>query len=356
MIATITGFITSAITLIIGTIVRGIASILVMALAAFIWKRVNAWKGTFHARPTTILFFPVFAAALLLVYLFLFVLRLTLWAFPAAFLALLLGLAIGALAGTTTHIYNTRWNRIMIVSRGRLLSAWFGSMILAAFFRILPQGWLSTPTMALFLMLSVAVIAAHAFLYLRWKEFQVKGHLKVDGPRIEIELDAEETAVFAAFLDLFGPRQAPIPPGVLAAAIRSGARPKQDMAFGLLPDVKTAWEALATAPDRITAVADRLDAKGLFAPGIRPGPAAARLLEIGSITRTITLGGAVFDADGRAATDERTRVIVQAGGVNLLFDARGGMIRLEEIDGARMLEAMQEAFLTPAHRELIHPD
>jgi high-affinity nickel permease len=103
-------------------------------------------------------------------------------------------------------------------------------------------------------------------------------------------------------------------------------------------------------------VADRLDAKGLFAPGIRPGPAAARLLEIGSITRTITLGGAVFDADGRAATDERTRVIVQAGGVNLLFDARGGMIRLEEIDGARMLEAMQEAFLTPAHRELIHPD
>jgi hypothetical protein len=83
---------------------------------------------------------------------------------------------------------------------------------------------------------------------------------------------------------------------------------------------------------------------------------AERLLAVGSISRTVTLGGAVFDADGRRATDERTRVIVQSAGANLLFEARDGMIRLEEIDGARMLEAMKEAFLTPAHRELIHPD
>lgn len=334
----ILGFFTRAVTFVFGTIFRGIASILVMGLATWLWGKVSLCRGRYPARPATILFFPLVASGLLALFLLSFVLRLTLFALPAAFVAALAGAGLGLIAGGRTHLSATRWGRVMIVSRGRHLDLWFASLVLALFFRILPWGWLSTPTMALLVFSTALLVVDHVVLYARYKAMEAAVYGPVPGAPIDLSLAPPEAAIVACLTDLWAAHgDGAVGFDALAGALRAGERLRGDAALALLPGVRRAWANLAANPTVIGPVVQGLVERGVLAAGLRPGPALARLLLMGSFARTVSLGGGPI---GPGVGAPRVAVVAQAGGTNLLFEATADRVSLREARASEMARSI----------------
>lgn len=341
-------FLTGAVSFVFGTIFRGVTSLVAMAIAAYLWRRVMSSRGRTIARPATLLFFPCMALIFAVVFALLMPLRLiqfinemTLIRFFFAFfelaLAIGLGLGCGVAVGIFTHLYATRWGRIMIVSSGRHLLVWFISLILATLFMILPYGWLWLPTALFHLGAALTVVVGQATIYLRYKQLQVAGVRTVSGAPIDLSLSAAEAAVVSCLMDLFAKANgAPVLFSSFAQTFAKGQRLQNDPAVGVLPAVRRAWVNLANRTDALAQIVQQLVARGVLVQGLLPGAALTRLLEMGGMTRTVTLGCGRLDDSGTA----RLATFVQAGGANLLMRAENGRLLLKEVQGGEMVHAI----------------
>lgn len=341
----IIGFVTNAFVFVFGTIFRGIATILVMGLGAYLWRRISLCRGRFIVRPATLLFFPVVAIFLACLYAPLFTLKLVLsfnlfsvaWAGVLALAAAASGVLAGLAVGKRTHVYATRWGRILMLSSGRHLDLWFGTAILAAFFMLLPFGWLASPTMALFLFGTLLVVVAQGVLYARFKQLEAGVYKEVPGTPIDLSLSPPEAAVVACLMNLWartGGAGVPLPD--LVAALRAGDRLRRDVAVALLPSVRRALADLAARPDAVGPLAHALTSRGVLGAGLVPGSMLGRLLSMGGMARTVSFGGGPM-VGGRGV---REAVVAQAGGTNLLFEASREKVSLREVGADEMLAAV----------------
>lgn len=359
------GIITGAVRFVLGLLLRGATSVALIAAAARLWRRIRGCKGTYPARPFSLLMVPLWAAVAGAVLAVLYLLRLPAllpetggfwgpmqrlpwslipWLIPWLCLlsAPLLGLAAGLRTGSLTHLYVTRWGRVMMRSNGRYLLLWFLAVALAAGVRLLPDGWLSTPALALLLYSTVEVLVAHMLLYLRFKHLERQCFRTVDGPRIELRLVPDEAAVVAAVAQLWAAQggHGAISPRQVSRELRRRDRRKGDIALVASPTVGASWDRLADDPARVervmTGLAEAPD-RGLLEPGYRPGPQLDRLLRMGGMARSFTLARTRFRDDGSGVMDERHSVLAQAGGANLGLTDEDGTVALVELDAAGQL-------------------
>jgi len=363
--------ITGAIEFVIMLLVRGVVSVAAIALFARIWRRIGAWRGEFPARPFSLLIVPVWVAVAGGLLLLSFLTRLppilpnfaafnaplsalwvlVAWISPWAYLIAMpvVGVVLGLLIGARVHVYATRWGRVMMRSQGRYLVLWFVTVGLAVAFRILPDGWLSTPTMGLASLTTCMVIAAHVLLYLKVKHLQLQCHQVVEGPPIDLRLDPEEAAVVSALANVWAARggSGAIAAGQVLGELRSRERLAGDISLAVLPGVRAGWERLLQDPSRVGKIMARLAAspeRGVLVQGYRPGPQLERLLRMGGMARTVTMGRVRFTPDGDGVRSTHTAVLAQAGGTNLLFAGRRDAVSLAEVDAAEMLEQMREVY------------
>ena len=366
------GFIFGVLKFLVLLVVQGTISVAVVAGATRLWRLVRGCRDTFPARPFTLLVLPIGAALVGLVLSVLFLTRLPnflpqlghgrntlgsmawplfIWLTP--WLCLLAAPLLGVLAGlrtaVKTHLYATRWGRVMMRSNGRYLALWLVAVCLAAGVRLLPHGWLSTPTMALASYCTVEVLVAHVVLYLRFKHLERQCFQTVKGPPIQLGLSSEEAAVVAALANVWASRggAGQITSKLVADEICSGERLNGDISLALLSGVREGWERLAGDPARVEQVMQSMaddPSRGLLTPGYLPGPQLERLLRMGGMARTITLGSIRYAADGDGVTHHREVVIAQAGGAQLDFEADEDSLSLTEIKGEDILRRLREVF------------
>ncbi len=354
----IIGFFTTAINYVVYSIVRGIVSLLTMGAAMHVWTRVNRCRGVQPARPATILYFPVVATAVMVVFFaadsvrFLMNLSAGLVAelFVVTVVCVPAGLLAGLFAGSRVPMVLTRWGRVMMKPSGNHLVAWFATMILAIFFLILPFGWLAVPTSGLLLFGTLQLVAAQLVLYARYKRLQARAARTAFGggaAAIDLSLDARETAVVACALDLWAAAKgAPVPVSNFAAALAQGGRARTDAAFAAAPAVDAAWRDLAGNAEALNATLRSLVAKGVMKDGFAPGEALARLLAAGSFARTVTLAHARFSPDGKAVARQGHAVVAQGGGTNLLFTGgAGGGFAAREVKAPEILGLLARLWL-----------
>ena len=133
----------------------------------------------------------------------------------------------------------------------------------------------------------------------------------------------------------------------VSAGLRSRARLDGDIALAVLPGVREAWERLVDDPARVEEVLVGLatsTTRGVLVPGYRPGPQLERVLRMGGMARTVTLGRVRYTSDGAGVQGAQTAVLVQAGRTNLLFEGDGGAVSLSEVNAVGMLKSLQEVY------------
>lgn len=337
-------------------VLRGVFSLLTMAAAMYIWKRIARCRGTQIVRPATLLYFPIMAAVLLLAFIAVDGIRLLTAISAGVVVGVVLvtilvvpgGLLAGFLTGAMTHLYQTRWGRVMMKSSGNYLIFWFAMTILAVFFLILPYGWLAIPTAGMMLFATLQLITAHFVLYARYKQLQHKAVAAVPGPAININLDARGAALVSCGVNLWAQADGkPVTLESFAAELSKGGRLKSDYALVTMPAVQIAWRELAGNKQLLADTLRRLTEQGVVQAGFLPGPQLARLLHMGVITRTITLGHTRFSADGKASARQQHAVLAQAGGVNLLFTGDRSAFAIREVHAPEMLSLLAQLW-TPA--------
>jgi hypothetical protein len=344
-VGSVIAFLIKVVNYVFFSIVRGIVSLLSMAAAMHIWTRVNRCRGTWPARPTSLLYFPIVAAAVFFVFFVAATIRFML-NISAGLLAQLFvitiivfpgGIAAGFLTGARAHLYRTRWGRVMMESTANHLIFWSASAVLAVFFQILPYGWLAAPTAGLLLFASFQLITANLILYARAKRLERAAARAVAGPVIVLAFDARGAAVVSCLADLWARSPgASIPAQTLAAALSNGDRLKNDFAFLLMPAVEQAWREMAEKREALDETLRKLVADGVLKDGLAPGSALARLFAIGAFTRTVTLAHARFAPDGVVARQEHV-VLAEAGGANLLLSGTGESLSLREVKAPDLL-------------------
>jgi len=331
-------------------VIRGIVSLLVMGFAMHVWKKVNKCRGVYRARPFTILYFPLLAILLQILYLVFFITRISFASAGMMILIAPLGILAGIIWGTLIHTYSTRWGRIMIRSRGWHLDFWFAASILAIFFRILPDQWLSTPTMSLMLFASLNLIFIQALLYIKFKYLERLPFKTVAGPPINFLATPDEAALISCLLDLAARQEGegPITCEQIIQEIKNTDRLQHDLAVGVMPQVKVALAKMVVDASTVAPLLDKLASqpeRGLLLPGYCLGEQLKRLLAIGGAGRTITLGNTTFNSSGSAVKHDRYTVLIQAGPSYIMLQEVGDMLNLKEISGAGILDVLQNSYM-----------
>lgn len=349
-VSTLLGWATTALSFVVGTIVRGAVSILVLAVAAHLWRKVNACRGRFPARPYSLLYFPTVAALLAVIYILSTVTRISLAGTAFFLLAVPAGLLAGLAWGGVTHMYASRWDRVLIVSKGRHLDLWFAATILAALFRILPDAYLSAPTMALFIFSTGLVIAHQLTLYVRYRALRRQAWRPTDGPPIDLDLSFPEAVLVSVFLDLAAARRGPaevITFQALQQALSRGPRGSGDVGLAAMPGAPDLLHRISSDPAHLSETVQGLVARGVLVQGLRPGPVLEQLLALGSIAHVVSLGRAPVGADGRVRPAE-VKTVLQTGGRNFIVAMRGagaaGRLTMREADGAAIAVVMREIY------------
>ncbi|HNW91612.1 MAG TPA: hypothetical protein PKM88_01750 [bacterium] len=345
-----------AISFVAFAVLRGVFSLLTMAAAMYIWKRIARCRGTQVVRPATLLYFPVVAVVLLLAFAAVDGIRLLLsisasmvvGAVVVAMVVVPGGLLAGFMTGAMTHMYQTRWGRVMMKSSGNYLVFWFAMTIVAVFFLILPYGWLAIPTAGLMVFATLQLLVAHVVLYARYKQLQHKAVAAVPGPAINLSFDARGAAVVSCGMELWAKNGgAAVSAAAFAAAFAQGGRLTGDYALATLPTVQLAWKELAGSPELLQATLQTLITQGVLQANGAPGEQLARLLRMGVLARTITLGHTRFSADGKASERQQHAVLAQTGGTNLLFTGDRNVFAIREVQAMEMLNLLAQLW-TPA--------